>query len=264
MEYAIEKLDEAIVYYLTINPNVPKSIYQIYDGLCQEKICPDLNKSFMTKDINKTRFTTLCHILDTQYNNIHKFYDRNMLYLLFSTKDKSEVISNNNMLVRGNNMPMNKYDPTFMFELPNQCNVIAYMLDNKDYCSKFNLTDYMDDKNNMLHAVCQNNRMDLLERILSSYDVDLNIKNRDGKTALDLVTNVQMMRKLLEYDFNKKLLKLQLETQNLKENNTHVVFATSMSIQKYNDEISKVKNQVYMYKFLFYAVSLGMLFNRFF
>jgi len=255
MEYSIDKLDEAIVFYLTCNPDKPKSIYEVYNGLCEEKICPDLNKSFMTKDINKTKFTTICHVLDTLYCNIHKFYSNNTLYLMFSLKDKNQIILSNYHLIK------NVTNPVCEFLAPDQCNVINYMLDNKNYCTSFNLTEFMNDRDTMLHIVCQSNRVDLLDKMLLSYDVDINVKNKEGKTPLDISTNNQIMRKLLEYDFNRKLLKLQVDKQDLKENNTHIINTTSLSLNKCSEDMQKLKNQMYMYKFLFFATGIGMFLN---
>ena len=41
----------------------------------------------------------MCHVLDSQYENIHKFYDGTQLYLMFSTRDKGDVIKSNQSLI---------------------------------------------------------------------------------------------------------------------------------------------------------------------
>ena len=75
------------------------------------------------------------------------------------------------------------------------------MLDNRDYCSRFNLTEFMDSKNTALHIVCKEDRLDLLNKILDKYDVDIQMKNKDGQSVIELVTNAQIMKRLLDYDY---------------------------------------------------------------
>lgn len=256
MEYNIEKLDEAIVYYLTYNPDIPKSINQIYNSLCEEKICPDLGKSFINKDINRIRFSTICHVLDSQYDNIHKFYNGTQLYLMFSTKDKADIIKSNQSLI-GHQNPIQH-----QFDIPNHCNIIDYILDNSNYYSQFSLAEFMDGKNTALHIVCKEGRLDLLNKILDKYDINIQTKNKDGQSIVELVTNAQIMKKLLDYDYSKKIIKLETTTLNLKNNNALMSISTSLTLKKAGSDLYKWRVLAKIYGYTLAALIIKVLFNN--
>merc|ERR1711871_375304 len=96
MEYTIDNLDKAVFYYLSNNQNTPKSINSIFNGLCQENIVPELNNK-ENHDINVIKLKSLCYLMDTKFQNIHKLYSNGILHLVCSkNKDFGLTEKDNN------------------------------------------------------------------------------------------------------------------------------------------------------------------------
>src|SRR5688572_9025693 len=112
MEYTIDKLDEAIVFYLTINSNVPHSLSSIFQGLKDEKI-------IKLRDTDIPTFMTTCYYLNKNYDNILKEYHNGIVYLTFSTYKRQ---------FKDDEYVNRKAD----VNIPDDgCQLISYLLENK-------------------------------------------------------------------------------------------------------------------------------------
>ena len=86
MEYSLKDLDKAILYYLSINKDTPKSITQIYNGLIDEAIVPNLN-DINNHDNNIVKIKTVCYSINNKYEPIHKIFPNDKLHLLYSNSN---------------------------------------------------------------------------------------------------------------------------------------------------------------------------------
>jgi hypothetical protein len=267
MEYSIEQLDAAILYYLSTNANIAMSIKKIYNDICEEKICPDLYDQRL-KEINKIKFTTICHTMDSRFTNLHKYFSNGTLYLMFSTRNKDDVLKsffdNTNKVDEIANNQM---------EVPEYCDIIKFALDNPQHSAKLKFDDYMDGTNTVLHIICINKRHDLLKKLLESYDVNTNIMNKDQKTPFDLLSDdkstVLMMRELSDYNLKKNLLALEITSQKIRTINSDLVRENIVVTDRYNNiskQIDKLKTSLFYRKIIvlpLLVLNLYQLYNLF-
>lgn len=242
MEYTIDKLEDAIMYYLTLEPDTPKSVYKIYNDLIADKICPSLNE-IKNKDIYKMKFTTLCHTMDTRYTNLKKFHANQVLYLVFTTKNVTEFIDNNYPTAYTSNTS----------ELPKNCDMIEYILNNPDYCSDFDFTDFIDGNDTVLHVICRNNNVNLLNKLLDRYNVDVNIKNKNNQMPVEVTMSTEVTKKLIEYQYKKREIEYENRLIALQSYNTTLRNESVSNTQKARN-FEKVHAYYNFYKYGFYTV----------
>lgn len=191
MEFTIDKLDNAIKYYLSTEPNTPHSVNKIWGEMVE--ICPNLhNKSEIT--MNKIKFNTLCRTLDLENTSIEKMYNKGLLYLMFRTRDNVKVIDN-------------KDYKQVQFEDDNvtSLDMVRYMIKSKNVLSDATLNSNFDEHNNTpIHILCKHNDYNMLGYVMDTYDVDYNKKNKFGETYLDIAVknkSVKCVTLLLEHKY---------------------------------------------------------------
>lgn len=239
MEYSIDQVDKAIYYYLSTNPNVSVSINKLYDELIKEDICPDL-KNPNKRDLHKTIFTTRCHTLHNNYNCVKQSYKRNVLYLMFTKSDediKFPISYTDNLENITFSSPIELLENIFNYK----------MQDTIQLCDYYNETD------TLLHSVCREGNLKLLEDIKKQFSIDIDLKNKFGETLIDVIPptpdGLKIQKLLLEDKYEKILLDKNYENLNLKKTNT-----------RYINEINKLKQQVnsngYMYALVYTIVPI--------
>lgn len=196
MEYPITELNNAVEYLLTMNSDTPMSLNQIFNSLCEEKICPEL-ASLMNREENKLKFTTVCYTLDGFFKNIHKYTYKNALYLMFSHKSKAEAVIfmnkyfNNNLVT-----PM-------LSDNVDLCDVIDFALKHPEYNSTLKMSEYIDGNNTALHIVCEHKRSELLDALLAKHTINIDSLNSQGKKAYDILIENNapstMVQRLTDY-----------------------------------------------------------------
>jgi hypothetical protein len=245
MEYTLDKLDDAIFYYLSTKPNTPLSFYQIFDGLCRDKVVPDLLLQH-NRDINKLKFTASCCILDSKFNNIYKYpYDKT-IYLMFSTKSKLECLQMLDSFVGATRAIKKPDDDTKFYDI-DYCELVDFSLKNPQYSPTLNFKELIDGKNTILHLVCINKRQDLLTKLLDNYNIDTSIKNFSGKTPVDILmeqNNIVMVLELLHYNHKKELLEEQVKNLELKKFNTQVVETCTNTTFNNLNTINTLRNNI--------------------
>ena len=206
MEYSINEIEKAIFYYLTQKGiNKIESINTIYNKLCTEKICPDLLILENAKK-NKIIFTTCCYTIDQHYNNIHKLFKNNILYLMLSNEcvDNIEKIFKNTEKNEDKNENENNFDVDYD-------NIFTEILNEEN--NNVNMSCVFGENNNtMLHIICKNEHIELLEKILNSDNesiketlhLDLNVENSQNKLPTDVLPHTHNGMEMLKMIFNYK------------------------------------------------------------
>jgi len=249
MQYPIEKIDQAIFGYLSLNPEKVLSLHTIYNGIYVEKLCPDLETR---KDINKRVFISKCHMMDKLYKNVHKVYRHdvdNTFDLVFSMENKEDITKH--MTCR----EIIKEDEKFSLDY---CDVISYVLENPASCSDYSVTEYLDGVNNMLQIAIKNNRIDLVIKLLTNYKFNLDEKNKLGESVFDMTKNTDILKILFECKYEEKITDLKTKIDGIRDNSTVMASKMRDMQEKINDiqsiasdkdsEIRKLQNQLNFYK----------------
>ena len=229
MEYTLDKLDDAIYYYLSLTLNKPQSVVTIYNDLCSKNICPDL-KNPENREINKLKFISMCRcVISTKFSDIQKVFINNDLYLVLTAYSEDVEDAKDNV-----NFEDTKYfQPTVDTTADakdstwnNHNEIFSYMIDNNN----FEHNTIFDDYNNVdtvLHAICRNGNVTLLNKILNLYDIDINSENSLGETLVDVLPKTSdgfaIMKSLIEYDKDKEINELKSRIDSLKEENSSLV-----------------------------------------
>ena len=184
MQYCLDKLDDAIYYYLTLNKNVEKSQSEIYNALISEDICPDLiGHKNNRRDINKIEFKTICFTMDLKYDSIKKCLKNGNYYLIFSDE------------------PLK----------PEPCAIIESD-DSK-----------ITDANELLFKACQDSNIQAVENLLNNHDIDIKYK-KDNLSFYDVLSDnhvsILIAKKLFKYEHKNELLNLHNKIKELKQINT--------------------------------------------
>jgi hypothetical protein len=235
--YSINELDDAIYSYLLQNINNYISEYNIYNKLIELKICPDLDNK-EKKEIYKLEFQSICRILNHIFNNVHKEYYNNTLYLAVSETEEfefdEELYNNSESDDVAEDDLVNYYDLVKSIYSKNKNNISEI--------HKCSIYDYIDEFNTPLHIAVQNNDIDLVDNMLRMQpcdNIDLQILNENGKSALDISLendNAKITKLLLDTYYHNKLLKCKIKYSTVEEK--HI----------YN--MNKLKNELYNYNLI--------------
>jgi hypothetical protein len=161
MEYTIDQIDDAIYYYLTCNNGKLFTSTQIYNGICNEKICVDLTKDF-NKEANKLKFMNACHSLDSKYEDVTKRMTNGVLTLGFNCKtaiglSEPEIFNT-------------------MFSCDDWSQSLGYGIDT-----------FYDGNDTVIHLVCRRGNKRVLSKIMKTFEIDPHMKNNEGKTLIDVL-----------------------------------------------------------------------------
>jgi regulator of replication initiation timing len=93
MDHSIDNLNICLFSYLASIPDSPKSFIQIFNDITGETghRCSELNDPVL-RNANKNKFMISCYSLDNEYDNIHKIYKNDVVYLVYSDNLKVEVM----------------------------------------------------------------------------------------------------------------------------------------------------------------------------
>lgn len=203
--------EETEIFQLLVqSANTFRSVHSLYNEYTSN------NKNKPIPD--KRKFILSCELLNTGFKNIKKTYKNNVLYLTFST-DKTL----NEQFEMDSNVNDDKD-----FEALDKCDVIEYMFNNPKFSTNLSFSEYVDGTDTILHLLVRRNKYDLLNNIVAVYDVDFDIKNKNGEIVLDVIdfsdprSSRQIIRTILAYQLNKyKLANANMDTE-LKRQNTQL------------------------------------------
>lgn len=240
MEYTIDKLDEAICYYLSLHKDEAISIQRIYNELCTENICPDL-KNYKNREMNKITFTSLCHIMDTKIEGIQKIYKGTTLYLVLTDKSKYDIA------VKYGGYDKLVDDKSIPSVLPPQDIVLEHILSTADWNNKYSLTDRFNETDTVMHIICRKGNRNLLKKMMNEFDFDPYLKNTLGQTLMDVLPRTDegfmMLTDLLTYDHDKKMFSLRRELQDVKICNTKcsdLSYSSRMDAEKFKNDYERL------------------------
>jgi hypothetical protein len=207
----IDQLAKDIFQILTVNANKFRSVYSLYN----EYILDSKNKYVTKRD-----FSLTCELLNTYYKNIDKKYYDNICYVVFVT-DPSHLSNDDREQIKNASM---KEDNEF--NSLDKCDVFEYMINNPKFCENISLKDYCDGNDTILHLLTRKNKYDMMVKISNLYDVDFDVKNKNGESVLDVINyndlqNAMKIVKLItSYQVNKYQLKNSLVNESVKKQNT--------------------------------------------
>ncbi|AYV84015.1 MAG: hypothetical protein Hyperionvirus15_53 [Hyperionvirus sp.] len=199
-------IEEGTFQLLTQEPNKWISVVRLYNLLSNDH--PGVS-------ISKKEFLLKCELLNTRFKNVRKRTRNGVCNLAFVVDDSSLVDG-----VGGGE------DGEKIFKALDKCEVIEYMISNKEYCSNLSLNEFFDGVDTVVHILFRNGRVDLVERLLETFDVDLGVKNSEGKTLLDVVNYGEggnagkLIRLVYESQMNALKLKHSGELVVVKQRNT--------------------------------------------
>lgn len=222
-------IDEEILQLLTQNPNKWMSVISLYNQYTKEHT------------VNKKEFIVNCELLNTRFNNVRKYHKNNLCYLAFVT---------NNSLIPEDVLfeveeKYNNYINDEIFRSLDRCDVIEYMIKNSNCCENLSLSEYFDGVDTALHILFKKGRIDLVNTLVSCYDIDFDIKNGNNESLLDVLNySDKNASKLVKLVFEHQFAKLN-ETNNnnlnkIKQTNTQLLETN----KKLSNENSLLKKQI--------------------
>lgn len=255
MDHSLKELDSCIFDFLVDNHDQLKSFEQIFTGISGDT---GHRCSALKDEANKNKFLALCFTLDVNYNNIHKIFVKNEPYLIYSTKSKLEIHQNFNIYFKKRNLSLesNTFDII---------NIVNYIIDNVDDYSECDFYCDINENESLIEYLIKLNKVDMVTKILNLFYIDLSMKNNNGKSLLDIAidnNNGLMVFKLMEIDYDDKILELNTYNNELKEYNAKLLQINN----KFNMEISKHKSSKLKFQIsLFFSfLFFGLIFlNKF-
>jgi len=265
MDHKIEELDACIFDYLSSHPDIPRSFTQIFNDIsgstghrCSQLM--DLSNRKKYRDL----FITTCYTMDNKWKNVHKIFKNDVPHLVFSTKSRSEV------MLEFNNTKF--YTDTYNGEMPYMLDTdiieidsaIDYMLDNDDMPYDFDFSLQLNPNENLVQYLVKKNKLDKLKKVLELFDVKLDEKF-NGKTLVDTAIesgNIEMVKELMEFDFNNKKHELDRIITDLKKCNT-ILRDECKSSKSQNKALTKQMNNATMINGLWKMSTLFMAFLAF-
>lgn len=171
-----EKIELECMKVLTSKPDIYISQYDIYNKVYEKFDIKDP----IDKDNFKYKFLIVLRALSTVYPDVSISNKDNILYLSFSMNKEAK----NNLAP-----DLNFKDNQTKVDLPTDISVIQFILDqglSEFYFQK----DYLG--NNLLHYLVIHNDLDRLSKHYFRLKNMLFDKNNDGKTAIDLISDVRI------------------------------------------------------------------------
>lgn len=219
----IESIEEQIFLQLTENADEFKSSAYLFNNY---------TKSFTLQD--KKLFITVCELLNTKYDNVHKTYKNGMCYLCFYT-DKLKLNSGLNKL------GIADYDYDYEYNANsaksmniNHCDIVEYMIHNIEISPKFIFDEYFDGTDTVLHILSKNGKYESIEYVLQNFSVDISVKNKDGLSIIDVAFE--------DVKFIKKLSNLIIKQQQLEFDNS--LFQLESDSKKKNTKLVELNSKL--------------------
>ena len=179
-------IDHEIINVLIFNPDRFFSQYELYDII---------NKRL--GDIKKNEFITAFSTIENRHKNIHRFVINKNIYLVWSTKIRSELLIS---------IKYNKFNKHIFMTDDDYIDLINDSLGEVD--TLFNPSELLNDDMNAIHLLVKKGCIKTLMKVLNLYDVDMNIKTVTGSTIFDIIyanKNMEMLEFILRYNFNKDM-----------------------------------------------------------
>ena len=195
----IETLEEAIVYVLTLEDSAI-SIINLWNKLLDEVSGLDSRENHV---LYKELYNTICYTINKRRSGVKRIYKGDMLYLIFSTDDKEETEYDMNGPEDSANQDI------YVTSKDEQCELFIKAI-NDGYLSP---NDIIRDGKTILMLLVECNQKDIIKDILCKQKIDISIEDSKGKTAIDMATNVEIAKLLIEYRYNTEIKNKNIELQ---------------------------------------------------
>jgi len=180
-------IDQEIINVLIFNPDRFFLVwYDLYD-IINKKV----------KNITNNEYVTAFSTIENRHKNIYHFIINKNVYLVWSTKKRSELLIS---------IKYNKFNKHIFMTDDDYIDLINYSLGEVD--TLFNPSELLNDDMNAIHLLVKKGCIKTLMRVLNLYDVDMNIKTVTGSTIFDIIyanKDMEMLEFILRYNFNKDM-----------------------------------------------------------
>lgn len=266
MSNNIEDFDIAdkIIEELSSNRDTLYTLRQIHSILFDKY--EDFRKLDTKKDlINKLKITFLT--IEGEYNNIYRIVLQDKHYLIWSLKEKNEIISElatqpkkfsgDGVIVSRNEIKeeIEKELENFTLFSGTNCyvNVIKQMIQEKNISFMFE-NNLLDGVNHPIQILILGNDFESIKKLDELTTIDFNVKNKEGKSCLDLAKetkNCEILEFVLEKTFSIKTASFSKIIDNLKEAQKvefDKMVESKKIIEKLENEIKELKsNEAFEY-----------------
>jgi hypothetical protein len=227
---------DSIFQLLTRNPNKWASVVSLYNQYISKHT-----------NINKKDFILRCELLGTQYKNVKKYHKNGLCYLAFVS---DESCTPKEAVDEGNHADLVNDE---IFKSIDKCDVIEYMMKNAEYCDNLSLTEYFDGTDTVLHILFRRGRIDIVNALISCYNVDFDIKNSNDESLIDVINYndknaVKLVKLVFENKYSRLMADHNTQLSNVKQANTRLLEVNSRLITE-NGALKKgaVVHNVYKY-----------------
>lgn len=277
MTNIVENFDMAdkIIELLSLNHDQLYSIRQIHSALYEKY--DEFRKQDLKKDlINKLKITFMT--IESEYNNIYRVVKNDSHYLIWSLKSKDEIMSNiqkespKTYEVIDYEKDEAELDNFMKFSNEKDyCKFIKEMIKEKNFSFMYE-SNYLDGINHPIHILILNDEVGTLKTLDELTKVDYSIRNKDGKSCLDLARdkkNCILLEMILIKNFEIKLGEVLKINESLKEGqkkNYDQINGLNTKITKLNEKTKELeeKNLWEFFKSFIIFVLLGLYINSFY
>ena len=222
----IETLEEAIVYVLTLEDSAI-SIVNLWNKLLDDVIGLDSRENHI---IYKELYNTICYTINKRRSGVKRIYKGDMLYLIFSTEDKIESEYDMNGPEDSANQDI------YVTSKDEQCELFIKAI-NDGYLSP---NDVIRNGKTVLMLLVECNQITIIKELLSKEDIDISIEDNEGKTVIDMTTNIDMIKILLTYRYESELKNKNIE---IKQAEQQIKFLENNE-KASNKKISELDNKL--------------------
>ena len=214
----IETLEEAIVYLLTLE-DAPISIVNLWNKLLDEVTGLDSREMHV---IYKELYNTICYTIDKRRSGVKRLYNGEMLYLVFSTENKTDT----------------EYDMNGPEDSANQD---IYVTSNDEQCELFikairdgylSPNDIIRDGKTVLMILAERNQISTIKEVMKKEKIDISIEDNEGKTIIDKTTNPDLIKLLIEYKYENEIKNKNIELQRAEQ---------QIKLLEHNENINTLK-----------------------
>lgn len=241
MDHPLNKLDECVFDYLVLHADKPVALPKIFNDIRSGSghRCEQLINS----RAHWQHFLATCYKLDKNYKNIKKLYRNNHLYLMFQ-KDRQDTDFGESFY------DDSAYENTNWKDDYDLNNIINYMCDNA-MLDDFYFSNLFDNSDTLLHLLVRYNRYNEFENLLKSNSIDLNKKNLQGETPLDLAITLKNKRMI-------KLLINHLDNNMAPRQQSQIITHPEATYSKYYRYLSTA---IYIFGMWYIASNLYAIYN---
>lgn len=215
MEYSYENFTKAIYYFLTIHPNKKYNGDEIIKGIIEENICPELT----TKPNTRSNYKYMMECFDEIES-----YDG-----IYIDEADSE----------------NPIDDYYMFETKNNdvfdMKEIEKIINSPNIYPNYQLYTTYQNNQTILHILCIERRLDLLNKVCDMYNIDFMTKNDNGDTLIDVASYVAINKN--DLNFLKQFICLMLRHNGeMIDNNIYEIKKKNIELLDLNYKLQKDVN----------------------